>query len=64
MSEIQELNRIKVMLVEKHRTSRWLAKELGKGNTSDSRVQSIIKKKKYEPIRGIVEESLTLRKAK
>lgn len=40
------------------------AKELGKGNTSDSRVQSIIKKKKYEPIRGIVEESLTLRKAK
>ena len=27
---MEELNRIKVMLVEKKRTSRWLAEQLGK----------------------------------
>ena len=52
MSEIQELNRIKVMLVEKHRTSRWLAKELGKDpatvskwctNTSQPSLELLIK---------------------
>ena len=52
MSEIQELNRIKVMLVEKHRTSSWLANELGKDpatvskwctNTSQPSLELLIK---------------------
>ena len=31
------LNRIKVMLVEKNKTARWLAKELGKDPTTVSK---------------------------
>ena len=31
------LNRIKVVLVEKHRTSKWLATQLGKGETTISK---------------------------
>ncbi len=30
MEETKDLNRIKVMLVEKKRTSKWLAEQLGK----------------------------------
>ena len=30
MEEAKDLNRIKVMLVEKKRTSKWLAEQLGK----------------------------------
>ena len=30
MEESKDLNRIKVMLVEKKRTSKWLAEQLGK----------------------------------
>ena len=32
---MEELNRIKVMLVEKKRTSRWLAEQLGKFNANE-----------------------------
>jgi transcriptional regulator with XRE-family HTH domain len=34
---MEELNRIKVMLVEKKRTSRWLAEQLGKNVTTVSK---------------------------
>lgn len=30
MSDFKDLNRIKVVLVEKHQTSKWLAEQLGK----------------------------------
>ena len=30
MESKKAINRIKVMLVEKHRTSKWLAKEMGR----------------------------------
>lgn len=31
------MNRIKVMLVEKHKTSRWLAEQMGKSENTISR---------------------------
>lgn len=34
---MKDLNRIKILLVEKHRTSKWLAKELGMSATTISR---------------------------
>ena len=52
MYKIQKINRIKVMMIEKHRTSRWLAKELGKDpatvskwctNTSQPSLELLIK---------------------
>lgn len=35
--EIQDLNRIKVMLAEKKRTNKWLAEQLGKDQTTVSK---------------------------
>lgn len=34
---MKDLNRIKVMLVEKKRTSRWLAEQLGKNTSTVSK---------------------------
>lgn len=34
---MKDLNRIKVMLVEKKRTSRWLAEQLGKNSSTVSK---------------------------
>lgn len=35
--EKKELNRIKVILVEKHRTSKWLSEQLGKDPSTVSK---------------------------
>lgn len=37
MKEKKDINRLKVVLVEKRRTSRWLAGELGKDTSTVSR---------------------------
>lgn len=37
MKQTKELNRIKLVLVEKKRTNRWLAEQLGKDETTTSK---------------------------
>ena len=37
MSKNKRLNRIKVVLVEQHKTSEWLAEQLGKGEATISK---------------------------
>lgn len=37
MDENTKLNRIKVSLVENHKTSKWLAEQMGKSDTTVSR---------------------------
>lgn len=37
MEEINSLNRIKIALIEKQRTSKWLAQQMSKSNTTVSR---------------------------
>jgi transcriptional regulator with XRE-family HTH domain len=37
MTEDKDLNRIKVVLVEKHQTSKWLAAQLGKSTCTVSK---------------------------
>jgi transcriptional regulator with XRE-family HTH domain len=37
MEDTKDLNRIKVMLVEKKRTSKWLAEQLGKNTSTVSK---------------------------
>ena len=52
MAETKDLNRIKVMLVEKKRSNKWLAEQLGKDpatvskwctNTSQPTVETLLK---------------------
>ena len=39
MDRIKDLNRIKVVLTEKHLTSKWLAEQLGKSTCTVSKSQ-------------------------
>lgn len=52
MAEIKDINRIKVMLVEKKRSNKWLAEQLGKDpatvskwctNTSQPTIETLLK---------------------
>lgn len=40
MSQEKDLNRIKIVLVEKHLTSKWLAEQLGKSTCTVSKLCS------------------------
>ena len=60
MSEEKDLNRIKVVLVEKHLTSKWLAEQLGKSTCTVSKWCS----QKSQPDLQTIDQIATLLKVK
>ena len=60
MSQVKDLNRIKVILVEKHLTSKWLAEQLGKSTCTVSKWCS----QKSQPDLQTIDKIATLLKVK
>jgi len=60
MSREKDLNRIKVVLVEKHLTSKWLAEQLGKSTCTVSKWCS----QKSQPDLQTIDQIATLLKVK
>ena len=60
MSREKDLNRIKVVLVEKHLTSKWLADQLGKSTCTVSKWCS----QKSQPDLQTIDQIATLLKVK
>ncbi len=60
MSQEKDLNRIKVVLVEKHLTSKWLAEQLGKSTCTVSKWCS----QKSQPDLQTIDQIATLLKVK
>lgn len=60
MSQEKDLNRIKVILVEKHLTSKWLAEQLGKSTCTVSKWCS----QKSQPDLQTIDKIATLLKVK
>lgn len=54
MEQNKELNRLKVVLVEKKRTAKWLAQELGKDTATISKWNSNTSQPSLETLRNIV----------
>lgn len=55
MEQIKELNRLKVVLVEKKRTAKWLAQELGKDAATISKWNSNTSQPSLETFRKIAD---------
>lgn len=55
MEQNKELNRLKVVLVEKKRTAKWLAKELGKDAATISKWNSNTSQPSLETLRKIAD---------
>ena len=55
MEQNEELNRLKVVLVEKKRTAKWLAQELGKDAATISKWNSNTSQPSLETLRKIAD---------
>ena len=55
MEQNKELNRLKVVLVEKKRTAKWLAQELGKDAATISKCNSNTSQPSLETLRKIAD---------
>ncbi|WP_302309473.1 helix-turn-helix transcriptional regulator [Phocaeicola coprocola] len=55
MEQNKELNRLKVVLVEKKRTAKWLAQELGKDTATISKWNSNTSQPSLETLRKIAD---------
>ena len=55
MEQNKELNRLKVVLVEKKRTAKWLAQELGKDAATISKWNSNTSQPSLETLRKIAD---------
>ena len=55
MEQNKELNRLKVVLVEKKRTAKWLAQELGKDDATISKWNSNTSQPSLETLRKIAD---------
>lgn len=55
MEQTKELNRLKVVLVEKKRTARWLAQELGKDAATVSKWNSNTSQPSLETLRKVAD---------
>lgn len=55
MEQNKELNRLKVVLVEKKRTAKWLAQELGKDAATISKWNSNTSQPSLETLRNIAD---------
>ena len=55
MEQNKELNRLKVVLVEKKRTAKWLAQELGKDAATISKLNSNTSQPSLETLRKIAD---------
>ena len=56
MEQNKELNRLKVVLVEKKRTAKWLAQELGKDAATISKWNSNTSQPSLETLRKIADQ--------